>query len=483
MHEGSPGIRREERLALIAVSLGTLMVVIDGIAIGLSLPLIKTEFGLSQQDLVWVVNAFLVTYAGFQLLGGRLGDLFGHRRVFLCGLALFGITSLCCGLASSWGQLIGGRLLQGLAGTIIQTVALPLLLNVLPKPEDRPIALSMYGFVINSGATLGLLLSGTLTSLLGWRSIFLLNVPITAVVYILCKALLPRGPENKENQPLDIAGAITITASLSFAVLGIIQAGDIGWGSRQALTSVSSALALSTVFLIIQARSSAPLVPLRIFRMPSLMICSLISALFSAALASGLFASFYVQLVLGYTQLHASLVFAPSTLIMAAFSLHFSARFVTQFGIKRPLLISILVVALGLVFLVRVPVHGSFGLDVFPGLLLFNLGAGAAGSALFVGATRGVQTCDIGLASGVLGTAALMGGTLGLALLSSVATTHSRRLVTSGVAPSLALTDGYHAAFLFGAIIAVIAAAFVVALPISNTPAPSAAGRQMGTGR
>ena len=478
MSERRPGIRREERVALIVVSLGTLMVVIDGIAIGLTLPLIKKEFGLSQQDLVWVVNAFLVTYAGFQLLGGRLGDLFGHRRVFLCGLALFGVTSLYCGLAGSWGQLIGGRLLQGLAGTIIQTVALPLLLNVLPKPEDRPIAMGMYGFVINSGATVGLLLSGTLTSLLGWRSIFLLNVPITAVVYILCKALLPRGPENSENQPLDLAGAITITGSLSLAVLGIIQAGDLGWGSRQALTSVSSALALTAAFIVIQARSSAPLIPMRIFRMPSLMIYSVISALFSAALASGIFASFYVQLVLGYTQLHASLVFAPSTVIMAAFSLHLSARLVTRFGIKRPLVVSILVVALGLALLVRVPVHGSFGLDVFPGLLLFNLGAGAAGSPLFVGATRGVQTGDIGLVSGVLGTAALMGATLGLALLSSVATAHSRRLVTSGVAPSLALTDGYHAAFLFGAVIAVVAAVFVVALPSSNTPAGSVAGRR-----
>lgn len=478
MREYNPGIRREERWALISVSLGTLMVVIDGIAIGLTLPLIKTEFGLSQQDLVWVVNSFLVTYAGFQLLGGRLGDLFGHRRVFLCGLALFGVTSLCCGLASSWGQLIGGRLLQGLAGTIIQTCALPLLLNVLPKPEDRPTALGMYGFVINSGATFGLLLAGALTGLLGWRSIFLLNVPIIAVVYILCKALLPLVPENHENQSLDIAGAITITASLSFAVLGIIQAGDIGWGSRPALTSVSSALALSTAFLVIQARSSAPLIPFRIFRMPSLMIGSLISALFSAALASGLFVSLYVQLVLGYTQLHASLVFVPSTLIMAVFSLRFSARLVTQFGIKRPLLISILVVALGLALLVRVPVHGNFGLDVFPGLLLFNLGAGAAGSPLFVGATRGVQTRDIGLASGILGTAALMGCTLGLALLSSVATVQSRRLITSGISSSLALTDGYHAAFLLGTIIAVFAAVFVVSLPISDTPAVSAADQQ-----
>jgi hypothetical protein len=340
----------------------------------------------------------------------------------------------------------------------------------------------MYGFVINSGATFGLLLSGTLTSLLGWRSIFLLDVPITAVVYFLCKALLPRGPENNISQPLDIAGAITITASLSFADLGIIQAGDIGRGSRQALTSISSALALSMAFLVIQARSSAPLVPLRIFRIPSLMTCSLIAALFQAALASGLFASFYVQLVLGYTQLRTSLVFAPAALIMAAFSLHVSARLVTRFGIKRPLVISILVVALGLALLVRAPVQGSFSLDVFPGLLLFNLGAGAAGSPLFVGATRGVQACDIGLASGVLGTAALMGATLGLALLSSVATTQSRRLVTSGVAPSLALTDGYHAAFLFGAIIAVIAAALVVALPISNTFAASTVGRKIGAG-
>jgi EmrB/QacA subfamily drug resistance transporter len=444
--------------ALITLCLGVLMIVLDTTIVNVALPSIRADLHFSATSLVWVVNAYMLSFGGFLLLGGRLGDLYGHRRVFLFGIALFTLASLACGSASSQAMLVGARAVQGLGAAIDSAVALSLIMDLFPGPTERTRALGVYGFVCASGGSIGVLLGGVLTATLNWHWIFFVNLPIGILVYALCRALVPDARPARGTVRLDLAGAITVTTALLLAVYAIVGGNEVGWLSSRSLSLLGLATLLLLLFIAIEARLRSPLMPLGLFRSRHLATANIIAALWAAALFAWFFISaLYLQLVLGYTPLGVGLAYLPSNLIMGAFSLGLSARLVMRFGIRAPLTAGLLLAAAGLVLFARAPLHGDFIVDVLPGMVLLGFGGGAAFNPLLLAAMSGVASSESGLASGVVNTAFMMGGSLGLAILASVAAARTARLgaVTDALA---ALNGGYHIAFLLGAACALLAA-------------------------
>jgi EmrB/QacA subfamily drug resistance transporter len=438
-------------LALIILCLGTLMIVLDATIVNVALPSIRQDLGFSQSSLAWVVNAYLLTFGGFLLLGGRLGDLFGHRRLFLIGIVVFTLASLACGLSTSQGTLIAARAIQGLGGAVVSAVALSLVMTLFTETGERAKAMGVYGFVASGGGTIGVLAGGVLTDALNWHWIFLVNIPIGIAVYALCVALLPseRGPAHGGR--VDIAGAVTVTASLMTAVYAIVNGNKVGWMTGRTLGLLAVALLLLAVFVAIEARVSAPLMPLGLFRHRNLSSANATAVLLAGAMFAWFFLSaLYLQFVLGYSPLKVGLAFLPSSLIMGAFSLGLSAKLVMRFGIRPPLVIGFLFMAAGLLLFARLPVHGSFVMDVLPGTILLGIGAGMGFNPLLLAAMGDVEPTEAGLASGIVNTAFMMGGALGLAVLASLATSRTDTLLAAGNNTATALTGGYHAAFLAG---------------------------------
>jgi len=435
------------------------MIVLDTTIVNVALPSIRTDLGFSEVSLVWVVNAYLLAFGGFLLLGGRLGDLFGHRRVFLLGIAFFTLASLACGLANSQGLLIAARAAQGLGAAVVSAVALSLTINLFVQTHERAKAMGIYGFVSTGGGSLGLLLGGTLTSALNWHWIFLVNLPIGAMVYALGVTLLPDSCTPKAAGRLDIAGAVTVTTSLMLAVYAVVTVNDTGWSSAQTALLLVSAALLMLLFIGIEAQVRAPLMPLGLFRLRNLAVANCAGLLVAAAILVWCFmAALYLQLVLEYTPLQVSFAFLPANLIAAAFSLGLSAKLVIRFGIKPPLTTGLLLAAAGLVLFARAPVHGSLSVDVLPGMLLLGLGSGTAITPLLLAATSGMGPGESGLASGVVNTAFTMGGALGLAIVASISAARTNYLLLSGVDSPFALNSGYHLAFFIGAVLAAAAA-------------------------
>ncbi len=351
---------RRRWFALIVLCLGSLMIVLDTTIVNVALPSIRTDLGFSQTSLAWVVNAYMLTFGGFLLLGGRLGDLFGHRRLFLSGITLFTVASLACGLANSQGLLVGARAIQGLGGAIASAVALSLMMNLFTEPAERAKAMGVFGFVAAGGGSIGVLLGGVLTNSLDWHWIFLVNVPIGALVYVLSMRLLPASREPAAGR-LDIAGALTVTASLMLAVYAIVNGNEQGWKSFQTLGLLGAAVMLMAVFLAVEDRVPSPLMPLRFFRLRNVSIANVVGILWAAAMFAWFFLSaLYLQLVLGYSPLKVGLAFLPANLIMGAFSLGLSAKLVMRFGIRKPLATGLGVAAVGLLLFTRAPVDGSF---------------------------------------------------------------------------------------------------------------------------
>jgi MFS family permease len=427
------------------------MIILDATIVNVALPSIKTELGFSNANLSWVINAFLLTYAGFRLLGGRLGDVFGHRKLFLLGVTLFTLASLTCALAHTPLQLIAARALQGLAGALVGASALSLIVNLFPEGAERAKAIGVYGSVCSGGGTVGLLLGGTVTTALSWHWIFLINLPVGATIYLICTVSLKDALTPTATDCPDIAGAITITASLLLIVYTIIGSGESGWVSVKTLGPISGAAALLILFRAIEARVRTPLVPLDVFRRRNLLVCTIVGLLSGVAGTAGVFISLYLQLVLKYSPLHVSLALLPLNLSVAAASLGLSARLVTRFGSKWPLVVGLLLIAAGLALLERVPVNGSLVQDLLPAMLLMGLGTGIAANQSLLVAMNGVASTDSGLISGIVGTSNMMGTALGLAVLASVAAGHSRALLASGVSLPIALNGGYHVAYCFGA--------------------------------
>ena len=449
---------RKRWLALMVLCLGVLMIVLDTTIVNVALPSIRTDLGFTETSLVWVVNAYMLTFGGFLLLGGRLGDLYGHRRVFLAGLVLFTLASLACGVSTSQGLLVAARAVQGLGGAVVSAVSLSLIMNLFTEPADRAKAMGVYGFVCAGGGSIGVLLGGLLTSTLSWHWIFLVNLPIGVAVYALCVALLPSARGHAHGEKLDVAGAITVTLSLMLAVYGVVNGNEAGWGSTQTLGLLGAAVVLLAIFIAIESRVQHPLMPLGLFRLRSVSVANVVGVLWAAAMFAWFFISaLYMQLVLNYTPMQIGLAFLPANIIMAVFSLGLSAKIVMRFGIRKPLAAGLWLAAIGLALFARAPVNGSFVVDVLPGMMLLGLGAGMAFNPVLLAAMSEVSPTDSGLASGVVNTSFMMGGALGLAVLASAAAARSASMEAAGAQLPLALAGGYNLAFLVGAVFAAVA--------------------------
>lgn len=455
-----PARPRDSRwLALSILCMGALMIVLDTTIVNVALPSIRTDLQFSETSLAWVVNAYLLTFGGFLLLGGRLGDLYGHRRLFLAGITLFTVASLACGIANSQGFLIAARAVQGLGGAVTTAVALSLIMNLFTEPAERAKAMGIYGFVCSGGGSVGVLLGGLLTSTLDWHWIFLVNIPVGIAVFALTMRLLPAGRGLDTARHLDVAGAITVTTALMLAVYAIVNGNEAGWTSARTLGLLGASVVLLAAFLAIEARVKVPLMPLGLFRLRNVAVSNIVGVLWAAGMFAWFFLSaLYLQLVLGYDPMEVGLAFLPSNLIMAAFSLGLSAKLVMRYGIRLPLAVGLGLAAIGLLLFARAPVDGSFAVDVFPGMVLLGIGAGMAFNPVLLAAMSDVAPSESGLASGVVNTAFMMGGALGLAILASLAASRSADLLASGVAQSAALNSGYQIAFLVGAGFAALAA-------------------------
>jgi EmrB/QacA subfamily drug resistance transporter len=447
-------------LALLVLCLGDLMIVLDVTIVGVALPSIREDLGFSEESLAWVVNAYLITFGGFLLLGGRLGDLFGHQRLFLGGIALFTIASAVCGIANTQEVLVGARAVQGLGAAVVSAVALSLMMTLFTEPAERAKAMGIFGFVASGGGSIGVLLGGVITDALSWNWIFLVNVPVGIAVVALTFVLIPGARIASAAQRLDVAGAITVTISLMVAVYAIVNGNEVGWATLQTLGLLAIAGVLLATFLVIESRVSSPLVPLRLFRLRNVAVSNVVGVLWAGAMFAWFFLSaLYLQLVLGYSPLEVGLAFLPGNLIMGAMSIWLSAKLVMRFGIRLPLAAGLSLAALGLLLFARAPVDGNFVVDVLPSMLLLGFGAGIAFNPVLLAAMSDVEPSEAGLASGVVNTSFMMGGALGLAVLASLAARRTETLEAGGSGELEALTGGYHVAFLVGAIFAVAAAA------------------------
>jgi EmrB/QacA subfamily drug resistance transporter len=452
-------------LALYILCLGDLMIVLDTTIVNVALPSIKASLAFSDTSLVWVINAYILTFSGFLLLGGRLGDIYGHRRVFLAGLTVFTLASLVCGLSNSQTMLIAARAIQGLGGAVVSAVALSLIMNLFVEEKDRAQAMGVFGFVAAGGGAIGVFLGGFLTGTFDWHWVFLVNIPIGIAVFALCYYLLPHSAEEKRPKHLDLGGAATITLSLMLAVFAIVNGNSFGWFSLRELIFFAAAILFFVSFFFIERKVEGPLVPMRIFRLGNIATVSIIGILWSAAMFAWFFLSaLYMQLILGYSPLLVGLAFLPANLIMAVFSLGLSARIVLRFGNRLPIILGMFCIALGLFLFAAAPIHGDLWINVIPAMCILGFGAGLAFNPVFLSGTAGIPQEESGLASGVLNTAFMMGGSLGLAILASLASYVSSRAYIDGAIYSTGLLSGYHAAFYAGAVCAMVAAVIATRL-------------------
>lgn len=445
--------------AFIVLCMGSLMIVLDSTIVNVALPSIHSDLHFSEASLAWVVNAYLLTFGGFLLLSGRLGDIFGHRKLFGIGLVVFCAASLLCGIAPSQTWLIVARAAQGLGGAVVSAVGLSLMMNLFTEQGERAKAMGIYGFVAAGGGSVGVLLGGLLVGILNWHWIFFVNIPIGAAVLLLSLRLLPARDRNvKHDKHVDVAGAVSITASLLLAVYAIVNGNTAGWLSGETLGLLAGAALLFGLFIYIEQHVTHPLVQLSMFQNRNLAVANVIGVLWAAAMFAWFFLSaLYMQLILHYSPLQVGLAFLPANLIMAAFSISLSAKLVGRFGIKKPLTVGLVLAGIGLLSFMFSPVQGGFVTAVLPGMLLIGIGAGMGFNPVLLAAMDGIKPSDAGLASGLVNTSFMMGGALGLAILASAAAAQTQALTITGANPLNALNGGYHTAFLIGACSAVLA--------------------------
>ena len=458
---------RRRWLALYTLCAGVLMIVLDATIVNVALPSIAADLGFSPGDLSWVVNAYLVAFGGLLLLAGRMGDLLGQRRVFLAGLGVFVVASLACALAVSPWMLVGARLVQGVGGALTSAVVLGMIISLFPDPAERVRAIGVYGFVASAGGSIGLLAGGVLTSALDWRWIFLVNLPVGVVTCIGTLRYVDAAHPAVAGRRADVVSATLLTLGLMAGVYTIVELSQRGTGAT--LTTGGIGAVLLAGFVVRQARSSAPLLPLRLFRSRVVTGANLVQGL----LVVGMFGTFflgalYLQEIRGYGPLQIGLAFLPATVVMGVMSLRLAADVTRRLGEQPTLVLSLLVLTGGLLLMTRLPVSGSYVVDVAPAMVLTGLGAGLGFPALTGMAMSAATPEDSGVASGLYNTTVQVGGAIGLAVLSTLATGRTHDLAASGVGRAEALTGGYHLAFLGAAVAAALAAllATVVLRPV-----------------
>jgi EmrB/QacA subfamily drug resistance transporter len=453
--------------ALILLCVAQFVVVLDASIVNVALPSIGRGLHFSEQNLPWIVNAYVIAFGGFLLLGGRAADLLGRRRVFMTGLLVVAAASLAAGFAATQGELIAARAAQGLGAAIISPSALSIVTTMFRDGAERNKALALWGAVVGSGGAAGVLLGGILTTGLGWQWVLWVNVPVSLIALALTPGLIPESRSEATTRHFDAAGAITVTAGLSVLAYAMLDASSAGWGSTKIVVLLGAAVVLLGAFVVIEQRSSAPLVPFRIFRLRTLTGANVVGLLLGASLFSMFFfISLYMQQVLGYSPIHAGLSYLPLalTIIVAA---GLGGQMVTRLGFKPILAAGMLVIALGLFWFSRVSVGGGFVGDILGPSLLAAVGLGFGFVTTTIAAVSGVNEREQGLASGLINTSQQIGGALGLAVLSTIATTHTHNALASGSGLPHALTDGFQAAFLGGAAIAALG--FVATLVLIRT--------------
>jgi EmrB/QacA subfamily drug resistance transporter len=459
-----------------------LMIVLDATIVNVALPSIRTDLGFSQANLAWVVNAYLISFGGLLLLAGRLGDLVGRRRVFMAGLALFTASSLLCATAQSQGLLIGARFVQGVGGALTSAVILGMIVTMFPEPREQAKAIGVYSFVASAGASIGLLAGGVLTQALSWHWIFFVNLPIGVAAALLATRFVDGREGIGIRAGADVTGAVLVTGALMLGVYTILEVGSYGWGSAHTLGLGAVALVLLAGFVLRQARAATPLMPLRIFRSRNVSGANLVQMLMVAALFGMFFlGTLFMQKVLGYSALQIGAAFLPVALLIGTLSLGFSARLNTRFGARATLIPGLALLLAGLLYLTRAPADADYIGDLLPAMVLFGIGAGLSFPSLMTLAMSGATSEDSGLASGLVNTSLQVGGALGLAVIATLASTHTGNLLASGESRAEALTGGYHLAFFIGAGLAAAAIGLALALlePAKAEPEPEIERRRM----
>jgi EmrB/QacA subfamily drug resistance transporter len=447
-------------LALLLLAAAQFVVVLDASIVNVALPSIGRDLKFSQDDLSWVVNAYTLVFGGFLLLGGRLADLLGRRRLFMSGLVLFGAASLLGGLSGSEGMLIGARALQGLGGALLSPAALSILTNTFAEGAERNRALGVWGAVAGSGGAVGVLLGGVLTSQLGWEWVLFVNTPITLAAAFAAPRVLAES-RNEGARHFDVVGAVTITAGLSLFVYALVDANHAGWGSTRTIGLAAVSLALVAAFVAWELRSQAPLVPFGIFRNRTLTGANVTAVLVAMSLFSMFFfISLYMQQVLGYGALKAGVAYLPLSagIIVSAGA---ASALTTRLGFKPVLASGMGLVAIGLYWFSHVSADGGYVSDVLFPSLLAAVGLGFAFVPLTVASVAGVKPHEAGLASGLINTSQQVGGALGLAILVAIANSRTDAI---HAAPAVALTRGFQSAFLVGAFFAAAGALLALTL-------------------
>jgi EmrB/QacA subfamily drug resistance transporter len=441
---------------LVIACLAQFMVVLDVTVVNVALPSIQHGLHFSAANLQWVINGYTLIFGGFLLLGGRAADLLGRKRLFTAGVALFTFASLLNGFAQSSGMLIAGRALQGLGAALVSPAALSIITTTFTSSEERTKALGVWSGIAAGGGAVGLLLGGVLTDLLSWPWIFFVNVPVGVIALAMTRRFVPESRAATGHRTFDLAGAASVTAALVLIVYAIVKAQSFGWGSARTIGLIGGGLALLAVFTLIERRSKAPLVRLSIFRLRTLTVADAVMLLVASGLFSMFFfASLYVQEILGYSPLRAGLAFLPVTAgigIGAAIA----QQLIRRVGVRAMSVAGISIATVGMVILTGLPVHGSYVGDLLVGLMPLSIGMGLTFVPITLLGTGNLDNDDAGLASGLFNTAQQVGGALGLAVLSTLAASHTAGLVHAGAGPAAraaALVSGYHVAFAGGAIV------------------------------
>jgi EmrB/QacA subfamily drug resistance transporter len=463
--------RRWAALALIVAA--QFMVILDIAIVNVALPSIKTDLGFSQESLQWVITAYAIVFGGVLLLGGRLADLLGRRRLFVAGVSLFTVASLLSGLAWSEASLIGFRALQGLGGALLAPAVLSILMTTFREGRDRNIALGVWGAASGSGGAAGVLLGGLLTSYLSWSWIFFINVPVGVAVIALTPALLRESRAGLPHRRFDVAGAASITAGIMLLVYAMTRATEDGWGAGSTIGLLATSAALVLSFVVIELRSRAPLLPMRIFRLRTLAAANAIAIVVAAVAFSEFFVlTLYLQQVLHYSAVETGLAFVTMTLTIIVFS-NVAQRLVTRFGPRPVLAAGLLLAAAGLALLTRAPADGHYFWDLFPAFVVNGVGLALSFVPMTIAGLTGVGPADAGIASGLLNTSRQIGGAVGLAAISTIAAASTNRYAEShlGSTPSsgAALAHGFQAAFYvltaLAVLGAVLAATFIERVP------------------
>jgi EmrB/QacA subfamily drug resistance transporter len=465
---------RRRWLALYVLCVGMLMIVLDATIVNVALPTIQDDLGFSQNDLAWVVNAYLIAFGGLLLLSGRIGDLIGQRRIFLIGLAVFTAASLLCALAQSQGLLVGARFVQGVGGALTSAVILGMIVTMFPEPREQAKAIGVYTFVAVAGGSIGLLAGGVLTETLNWHWIFFVNLPIGLATALFAIRLVPDREGIGITGGADLPGAALLTVGLMVGVYTILGVTEEGWGSTQTLALGAVSIGLLAAFVVRQARVPNPLMPLRLFRSRNVAGANLVQAL----LVVGMFGMFflgalYMQRILGYDALQVGLAYLPTTVVMGIMSFRFTGQLNLRYGPQATLVPAMVFVVVALLLLARTPVDATYAIDLLPAMILFGLGAGLGFPSLMTLAMSGATASDSGLASGLVNTSVQVGGAVGLAVLATFATERTEALLADGESAASALNSGYHLAYLISAGLVLVAIA--IALSVLRVRQPEAA--------